>query len=240
VTSVAVRAKATFYGRTLADTALIAVTPRTTTWNAPTQPPPANVVAGIGDPTATHMTLYPGTAPYTKLAFGAHRVYLDFTGLAAEISQGPNEFAWYLTQHPVMLDSIFIHPALSAQTASGVSLTWYNDQNGNGSGSCTSAHIATLWSETRRHEGATGASNSHYGHLQRDLPAASFQPGLERLYGTSVQVLGARADSVTGAWFGPWNRQEAVFDHGSGNNGDVDAILNSLNCTFDQDTTDAG
>jgi hypothetical protein len=151
---------------------------------------------------------------------------------------GPRAFArggWVLTQYG-LTTRVYVHPVLSPQTATGVSLRWYNDQNGFGSGSCTSSSVATMLSEVRRHEGVPPvASNSHQGHLAQALPSAAFPAVFERSYGSSKQMLKARADSAWLGWRGPWLLQERQWD-----SSETAGWATLLKCIFDADTLDAG
>lgn len=106
-------------------------------------------------------------------------------------TQGPNTGLGFLTSPlPNFPWKVYMHPGLYP-TPPGLQPgqpgyqpwnQWHDDQNGQGSGTCTAAVFAALVSEVERHEGVTGAPNSHYGVALKAYADLKLQERIERLY----------------------------------------------------------
>lgn len=227
--SAVVKAEVNYHGRAIRASGNLTVVART--WAAPTLPP-AVESATLG-PASTRMLVYPGNK-----VFGGFVSSLVGSGRTRLISGGPNDGVWYFSDVPGIFGTAYIHPALDVTTAFGQALSWYNDQNGTPASTCGGSQIAQFRSEVRRHEGATGASNSHWGRLQQALPTATYPAALESLAQPSEQDLLAQMPVATLPWFTAFDQAERLWDHGTNNNGDVDAIINALGCTLDYNLAD--
>lgn len=106
-------------------------------------------------------------------------------------TQGPNTGLGFLTNPlPDFPWTVYMHPALypppaglqSGQSGYQQWHRWHDDQNGQGSGTCTAAVFATLIPEVERHEGVTGAPNSHYGVAIKAYTDLKLQERIERIY----------------------------------------------------------
>jgi hypothetical protein len=141
-------------------------------------------------------------------------------------------------KYPTPFGVVKIHPALSPLAAADSSLLWYLDQNGQGSGTCTSQHIAFLHQEVKRHEGADTIpipANSHAGIYNAALANQTFSWALESMHGTPGPVLGQQARAVVLPLLNAVFAQGQVFDLT-----DPPAVLAAMGCTLDYSLTDGG
>jgi len=100
-------------------------------------------------------------------------------------NNGPNKGVVYLQNAlDVTRYTVYTHPALypPTNTTPKPSKSWYQDQNGRGSGTCGSSGIALLASNVERHEGKTQAQNSHFGVANKEFALLQPQFLMERQY----------------------------------------------------------
>jgi hypothetical protein len=112
---------------------------------------------------------------------------------------------------------------------------WYNDQNGNPSGTCTQAHVPALRTQVERHEGLTLASNSHAGVANQQFTTARPHVALESLYQfrvTSEQLRNAAFAAYARFITGPNAAAQSAFDLS-----DYPLIAASMPCLFDLNPT---
>lgn len=155
------------------------------------------------------MTAYPGghspVPSGTLITWG--RFYQDYphfvsdtvNGSALVTSGGPNSGLAFMSSAVQQPDSswVYTHPALYP-SATGASLSWYQDQNAIPSGTCGAAGIAFFAGLVEAHEGITRATNSHFGVSGQQYAALHPQAALESLYidaGDKVR-LRIQADSI--------------------------------------------
>lgn len=116
--------------------------------------------------------------------------------------------------------------------------TWYADQNGLGSGTCTASDVLTFRNEVRRHEGVGIASNSHAGVA--NLSFSTFRPD------TTVEKVVQRSTRRQTAELGyfkykdflddtPYRSAQTAFD-----STDTPQVNASVSCTFDYNPLDGG
>jgi len=119
---------------------------------------------------------------------GTSILTFDVSGAANSLSTiqdgGPNNGLAYWIQWPTIADSSisYIHPGLSGGLGYPGATRWYGQQTGPEPAKCSqSIGIATLFSETERHEGATHVTDSHYGVLVNLVQSESLAVHLERM-----------------------------------------------------------
>lgn len=123
-------------------------------------------------------------------------------------SDGPNRgLAFYADQIPFDEQGayVWIHPALFPPSAGYYPPhsdyeRWYNDQDGQGTGTCTSTGMAVLATEVARHEGATSADTSHLGVANRFFASDRLDVRFEGLYRVGEQKLRDDAFNVYRRW----------------------------------------
>jgi hypothetical protein len=220
VSSGQVRAQVDYFGRTKTAVAALSVVSRA--WNTPTLTSPV-VLTSVGQSSQTNMYPYPHTR-----RFGLFGIYLDYSPVVTQVLGGPNDAVWYLQSQPALVDTIWIHPALSSSTATGQALQWYNDQNGVGSGGCGTSAVATLRSEVMTHEGVNLSSNSHWGHWSASLPGSSFSAILEQVVSAQQVLMTPKITQAIAPWANAQNQSELTWD-GS----EAVRIANLVGCSFD-------
>jgi len=123
---------------------------------------PVEVHALIGD-----MTAYPHPiGPAGKIEMGQFNEFdLSLESISvASVPNGPDSGLMYVASQPPAPQPIAtIHPALFPGHP------FYADQNGNPPGTCTAADIDRYRDAVRRHEGATGSPDSHWGKANQAL-----------------------------------------------------------------------
>lgn len=179
-----------------------------------------------------------------------HDVYGDFDltvfktveAAVSVVGAGPNRGLAFF-QDQVQFDGnigyIWIHPALFPPSAGKYpagsdSERWYNDQNGQGSGTCTAADIATLLSESLRHEGVTLSSTSHVGIANQHFASDRLDVRFERLYRVGEEQLRIDAFDMYGDWkAGAYRTKQNNFDAV-----DRPQVWSTVGCTPDLDLSD--
>ena len=152
---------------------------------------------------------------------------------------GPNTgLAYFVDPFPDLNFSIYLHPALFDDPANpgSPSQQWHADQNGLGSGTCTQAVFPHLVAEVRRHEGATQASNSHWGIAQAFFQNGSVEQELEKIYRRTTEpnvLLQAGVDRLRREMRSTLTPLQQAFD-----NTDTPALIASLGCTLDHKKND--
>jgi hypothetical protein len=120
------------------------------------------------------------------------------------IDAGPNAGSAMLAQQPGFEDprgaTAFVHPALYPPPAGEAwadpeYARWYNDQNGQPSGTCDQHHMPLLRQEAERHEGFTVAQNSHAGVTNRIFRSKKFHEQVERVYVFTVDPAELRTEA---------------------------------------------
>jgi hypothetical protein len=233
IASTKVTVKGTYAGRALSDSMTITVVPRTSTWTAKTQVDSVVWSYSIGP----RMSIYPSptSSGSAGVRFGAFTPDIELNAAAESILSGPNRGAIFFREHPSIWAVLNIHPALSPTVADSSQL-WYNDQNGQGSGTCTSQNIAFLHQEVRRHEGVPPvAPNSHVGRFNALLATQTFSPILEAMFGSNPTIVSRQAAAALNPFFNALSAQETAWDLV-----DSPAILNAMGCTLDYSLTDGG
>jgi len=183
------------------------------------------------------MSIYPRptSSGSAGVKLGVFTPAIELTAAAESILSGPNKDAIFFREHPSIWAVLNIHPALSPTVADSSQL-WYNDQNGQGSGTCTSQNIAFLHQEVRRHEGVPPvAPNSHVGHFNAHLAAQTFSPTLEAMFGSTPRIVREQARAALNPFFNSLGALETAWD-----SVDSPAILNAMGCTLDYSLTDGG
>jgi len=153
----------------------------------------------------------------------------------AQVAGGPNDGLWYFADAIPMPQDIhaFTHPGMYAGQTTGVS--WYNDQNGRGSGTCTQAVLPQLAGMAEVHEGVTMAANSHYGVANRVFRDEALQVKFEELYTSSSQAeLQRKAHDIYQQFrTKKYDPEQAKFDAV-----DTPRIFGSLGCRLDFNPND--
>lgn len=155
------------------------------------------------------------------------------------VGSGPNMGLVFISE-PVVVDRglIAIHPGLEP-TPPGLmpgdpgytpAHAWYDDQNGQGSGTCGPSDIAFLRQEAERHEGVTLAPNSHVGVANQVFAAEQFQQRFEEMHASSEADLRSEIGSEASDIFNknPYRKAQRDFDKIDG-----PAIFAALGCTLD-------
>lgn len=145
--------------------------------------------------------------------FGLFDLKLDFGSATAIVSGGPNDAVSYLTSSPTLVDTIWIHPALSPTTAYGQALSWYNDQNGFPVKTCAASQIATLRDQIRVHEGATQASASHWAHWSASLPASNLGTIFEKVFSGQQTLMASTISQAILPWQNNQQAAEQIWDN---------------------------
>jgi hypothetical protein len=142
---------------------------------------------------------------------------------------GPNDGLWYFAV-PIYMPQdphSYTHPAMYA--GQGAGRVWYNDQNGQGSGNCKQTVLPGLASMAEVHEGATSATNSHYGVANRVYKDEKLHVKFEELYNQrSESELQRDADNIFQKFWKTYEREQNAFD-----NTDSPRIFGSLGCNLD-------
>ena len=152
---------------------------------------------------------------------------------------GPNAGLLYVRDPwPAFNFSIYLHPALydNPATPGQPWQVWHADQNGVGSGTCTQAVFGILEPAVRRHEGATQASNSHFGIARAFFQTSDVEQDLEKIYRKTTDpsvVMQAGVDRLREVMRTTLTPQQEAFD-----NTDTPALIASLGCTLDHRRND--
>jgi len=147
---------------------------------------------------------------------------------------GPNKGLVYLRDNlKVAGYTVYTHPAMypPTKTTPEGSKIWYKDQNGRGSGTCTSSNIAFLASEVERHEGTTKADNSHFGVANDQFALLQPQLLLEKQFSQADEsTFRQQVFDTLGAFLntGPYDAAHNRFDAT-----DVPRVMAALGCTLD-------
>lgn len=189
--------------------------------------------------------------PPDGLAFGRHqRGGLDSVNMQVRrIDHGPNTGYWYLGDPMRILPStVYVHPSLYLPSSlpPGINSSspgysdwrdFYDDQNGTGSGTCQAAAVITFRQNVERHEGVTLAADSHVGIANFSFRRDSAQKKMERIVNPAdsaavrqrVRVLW---DSLTNATSG-YRQLQAHFD-----STDTPNVYHNLGCILDMNRSD--
>jgi hypothetical protein len=151
---------------------------------------------------------------------------------------GPNTgFAFLLNPIAVSSYEVAVNPGIvppGPSTPAG-SVTWYNDQNGLGSGTCLAPDLATLLSSVDRHEGVTQAANSHFGVANTQFSLLRPDRLLEKLVtqGSDTQLRALVEKTFSDfKTKGAYRAAQRQFDA-------VDTpIVNAIGCTLDLNPND--
>lgn len=151
---------------------------------------------------------------------------------------GPNKGLAILADPlPAVEYSIYLHPALYNRPGAGdMAQHWHEDQNGQGSGTCTQAVFSTLTPEAERHEGVTMAPDSHWGITNDFYQTSNIQEKIEQLVtDRSDRELHELAYNTFAKLHttGTHKKRQTEFD-----NKDRPAIYNKLQCTLDYNPKD--
>lgn len=108
--------------------------------------------------------------------------------------------------------------ATSVQAQYPSALAWYNDQNGLGSGTCVASNMLTFRDAVIRHEGGTGASNSHYGIANQQFISLKPDSLFEGVFGSKTDAdfradLLARLFKFSSDSTGPYQLAQTGFDN---------------------------
>jgi len=188
------------------------------------------------------MIAAPDSAHQTYGATDLTKYRTDSTSVTV-ISSGPNRgLAFFMDQVPFDGNTgyICLHPALYPPSAGhGGSnpdyARWYNDQNGQGTGTCTAAGMAILAAEAERHEGVTVATDSHIGVANRELASFRLHERVESLVRPGEAKLRDDATRLYDRWrHGAFVVAQAQFD-----NVDRPKVFAKIGCTLDLITNDA-
>jgi hypothetical protein len=188
------------------------------------------------------MSPAPDSAHQTYGAFDLTHYRTDSTTVAV-VDAGPNRgLAFYRDQIPFDENGayIWIHPALFPLSAGHYPPhsdyeRWYNDQDGQGTGTCTSAGMGILAVETMRHEGATSATVSHLGVANQFFAADRLDVRFERLYRVGEEKLREDAFRLYGRWkAGGYRSSQNAFDAA-----DRPKVWAAVGCTLDLFVNDA-
>ncbi len=152
---------------------------------------------------------------------------------------GPNTGLSFLTNPlPAISHSIHLHPGLYNNPATPTSpdQQWRRDQDGNGSGDCTSSVFSDLTRRIERHEGVTQADNSHWGITARFFRDSEAEQRIEELYKNGDEA--ALRRDVRTTWLGlittgPHKTQQTNFDKT-----DYPKIDAALGCALDYNLSD--
>jgi len=149
-----------------------------------------------------------------EMEFGRHSLVGPSTFIEA-LGTGPNAGYRWLAEQPQWPRSIaYINAALDGQGDWAAMQTGtYNGSSVSPSGLpyCTSSAFAPLRTEAQRHEGLTGASNSHHGIWQAALSTGALDSTIERIVAAGP-VAEQASDSIA-AWANRINVNEHVpFD----------------------------
>jgi hypothetical protein len=126
--------------------------------------------------------------PRDSTALGAFYLYgLDIRRTPVfRATTGPNATLAMLAARPEYLNShiahIFLHPALFTPSTNPLNQAWYNDQNGDPTGTCGQNKMPRLRIEAERHEGATVSTDSHVGIANESFRSEKPQEKMEELY----------------------------------------------------------
>lgn len=160
-------------------------------------------------------------------------------------TQGPNTGLGFLTSPlPDFPWKVYMHPALYP-TPAGLQAgqpgyqpwhRWNDDQNGQGSGTCTAAVFTTLIPEVERHEGVTGAPDSHYGVAIKAYNDLKPQQRIERLY-TAADDYALRQRAFN-EWMGfhqggAYQSRQNAFDAS-----DYPKVAATIGCNLDYNASD--
>ncbi len=152
---------------------------------------------------------------------------------------GPNMGLSFLTDPlPTISHSIHIHPGLYNNPATPTSpdQQWRRDQDGVGSGNCTSSVFGDLRRTIERHEGVTQANNSHWGITARFFRDHEPEQRIEEVFKNGDEA--ALRQDVRAAWLrqittGPHKTQQTAFDVS-----DYAQIDAALGCALDYNLSD--
>jgi hypothetical protein len=162
-----------------------------------------------------------------------------FTDSIFRVDRGPNKsLVFFGKMFAMPQPRVAIHPGLRLTADSIPPIgdpartgrhDWFEDQNGQGSGSCLQQHIPTLRAEVERHEGLTMTSNSHWGIANSAFATDQPQQLIESLVASNDSLLIERALSTWDSYYsGSVRPKQQQFD-----STDTDHVLNSAGCSFD-------
>lgn len=178
------------------------------------------------------MTDYPSNGRLGVFEY-AHPV-IGGAGTFTQVGTGPNRGLYFFVSEIGLPDisTAWTHPGLYGGRLIGgqvIGLAWYNDQNGQGSGTCTQSVLPGLATMVEVHEGVTRAPNSHWAVANAAFTAEQLHVKLERLYAVSdFELLKRATDLYTGFFEGPYRREQDAFDRK-----DRPLIFGSLGCQLD-------
>ncbi|MDQ6830946.1 MAG: hypothetical protein M3081_18940 [Gemmatimonadota bacterium] len=193
-------------------TATIAVTARA--WaSQPLQFPslPSNGGQGKLSP----MALWNGTD--WVMTYGLFEFVVPKSISGGTINGGPNDgYVFVLQNFQIPQPVVYINSALSAGSA------FASNQTGSFNGNtvdpatklpyCTTAALPLLRAQTERHEGLTGAANSHYGIWAANMKSATMSADIEKLVFPTGTAVVTAAFGVFNAWVATVKPQQAAFD----------------------------
>lgn len=195
--------RGTTFSRTLRDSAVFSVNPRSFSPYLLTNPPAylRSTRGAMTTPPDT-ITVSPGV---TTTQYGQYNnpwiamTWPDTLRTRLGIANaGPDSGVVYFATELTLpdYDSVFVHPALFS-TATGANLTWFQDQNGSDPGHCSASQRDTLASFTEVHEGKTQAATSHYAVFNNIISQKRPDLAIESIFapqGDSAGVVVAAQD----------------------------------------------
>ncbi|HET7550768.1 MAG TPA: hypothetical protein VFK04_05735 [Gemmatimonadaceae bacterium] len=186
----------------------VAVQPRTD-W-VPLQMPGAPVDSGQGK-----LSLLPDAN--RDITFGLFRFRGPEKWSSATVRSGPNSgYSWINKEPELQRGVVYINPVLDGKGK------WAKEQDGeyngkttspNGRPYCNQENLGIFKKEVKRHEGLTGAPNSHYGKYQTELKTTDLHKQLEAtvVHGSGKE-LATKAQQVLDRWQLKQHPVQAAFD----------------------------
>ena len=228
--------------RHLSHEATYGVSPRS--WPVPQLAGPTAVTYALAPAPDGTMTPYPSNGVLGQ--FGPDRPIAFFSAVPIRRpTEGPNQGLGFIADSLTTGGfTVWLHPGLQSvpqrlkpgQPGYQPWHRWHDDHNGKGSGTCTKSVWSILDPEVRRHEGATRATNSHWGvaaQAYRDLGLAD---SLERVYTSDMD--GVVRDLEYNAWFDFHNTAAYRTRHTQFDVADTAVVNQKLGCWLDYNPND--